>query len=380
MDIKKVDILSKTTVDRRNGLFRWLAAQGDVVRVAAVLEQGEFAARNKDIYQKAYRAEFYYAMLVRAVAKLYWVESSQTQKAALAEDEAQELSARRRARIKYNAGLPRYKPSPKKELIRVRFFEEIKQLREDGFSWPNVAKFLKEYRKASFGHTYIKAIYEALEKERALETEGQNSSWLESSQEQKAAVAEDDAQEERRKARIKYNAGLRRHKPSPKKELIRIRFFEEIKQLREDGFSWPNVAKFLKEYRKASFGWSYLRLTYEALAKKRALEVEGLNMTLIEPSQTQKAAVAEDDAQEERRRARIKYYAGLRRDKPSPKKELIRVRFFEEIKQLREDGFSWRQVTIFLKEYHKAVFGWSYLKTTYEALEKERAMEVEVEA
>ena len=277
MDIKKVDILSKTTVDRRNGLFRWLAAQGDVVRVAAVLEQGEFAARNKDIYQKAYRAEFYYAMLVRAVAKLYWVESSQTQKAALAEDEAQELSARRRARIKYNAGLPRYKPSPKKELIRVRFFEEIKQLREDGFSWPNVAKFLKEYRKASFG-------------------------------------------------------------------------------------------------------WSYLRLTYEALAKKRALEVEGLNMTLIEPSQTQKAAVAEDDAQEERRRARIKYYAGLRRDKPSPKKELIRVRFFEEIKQLREDGFSWRQVTIFLKEYHKAVFGWSYLKTTYEALEKERAMEVEVEA
>ena len=377
MDIKKVDILSKTTVDRRDGLFRWLAAQGDVVRVAVVLEQGEFAARNKDVYQKAFRAEFYYAMLVRAVAKLHWLESSQAQKAALTEDEAQQLSARRRARIKYNAGLPRYKPSPKKELIRVRFFEEIKQLREDGFSWPNVAKFLKEYRKASFGHTYLKAIYEALEKERALEAEGPNSSWLESSQAQKAELAEEEAQEVRRKARIKYNASLRRHKPSPKKELIRVRFFEEIKQLREDGFSWPNVARFLKEFRKASFGHSYLRLTYEALEKKRALETEDPNMGLIGSSQAQKAALAEEEAQEVRRRARIKYNAGLQRDKPSPKKELIRARFFEEIKQLREDGFSWRQVAIFLKEYHKESFGWTYLKTTYETLEKERAMEVE---
>jgi len=171
MDRKIIDRLSKTTAEGREILFRWFTDQGDVIRVAAVREQGELAARHKDEYQKAYRAEFYYAMLVRAVAKLRWIESSHVQKASLAEEEAGELTARRRERIKDKARARRNKPSPKKEIIRIRFFEEIRQLREEGFSWRQISIFLKEYRKESFGWTYLKTTYETLEKERAMEVE-----------------------------------------------------------------------------------------------------------------------------------------------------------------------------------------------------------------
>ena len=83
MDRKIIDSLSKTTAEKRETLFQWFADQGDVIRVAVVQEQGEFASRHKDEYQKAYRAEFYYAMLVRAVAKVRWIESAHAQKAKI---------------------------------------------------------------------------------------------------------------------------------------------------------------------------------------------------------------------------------------------------------------------------------------------------------
>ena len=169
MDRKIIDSLSKTTAEKRETLFQWFADQGDVIRVAVVQEQGEFASRHKDEYQKAYRAEFYYAMLVRAVAKVRWIESAHAQKATLTDEEAGELTARRRARIKDKTSARRHKPSPKKEIIRIRYFEEIKQLRSEGFSWRQVALFLKEYRKESFGWTYLKTTYQALEKEREIE-------------------------------------------------------------------------------------------------------------------------------------------------------------------------------------------------------------------
>lgn len=171
MDRKIIDSLSKTTAEKRETLFQWFADQGDVIRVAVVQEQGEFASRHKDEYQKAYRAEFYYAMLVRAVAKVRWIESAHAQKATLTDEEAGELTARRRARIKDKTSARRHKPSPKKEIIRIRYFEEIKQLRSEGFSWRQIALFLKEYRKESFGWTYLKTTYQALEKEREIEVE-----------------------------------------------------------------------------------------------------------------------------------------------------------------------------------------------------------------
>ena len=62
MDRKIIDSLSKTTAEERESLFKWFTAQGDVVRVAVIREQGELASRNKSEYQKAYRGEFYYAV------------------------------------------------------------------------------------------------------------------------------------------------------------------------------------------------------------------------------------------------------------------------------------------------------------------------------
>ena len=155
--------LSKTTAERRDELFRWLAKQGEATRKELVKLQGDLAAQHRPQYDKAYRVDFYYAMQVLALAKMHWAETAQAQKATLTSAEAADLTARRTARIK---AIAKRKASPKKELIRVRFFEEIKRLKAEGLSWRQIALYIKTYHKVSLAFGYLRNTFEALDKEK----------------------------------------------------------------------------------------------------------------------------------------------------------------------------------------------------------------------
>ena len=158
-----VDNLSKTTAARRDELFRWLAKQGEATRIELVKLQGDLAAQHRPQYDKARRTDFFYSMQVLALAKMHWAETAQAQKTTLSTTEAAELTARRTARIK---AITKRKASPKKELIRVRFFEEIKRLKAESLSWRQIALYIKTYHKISFAFGYLRNTFEVLEKEK----------------------------------------------------------------------------------------------------------------------------------------------------------------------------------------------------------------------
>jgi hypothetical protein len=101
-------------------------------------------------------------MLVKALLAMMVLEISQTQKRALSAEDVKRLTRRRIDRIRSKKD-PR--KSPKKDLIRVRFYELIKTLRAEDFSWREVAAFIQQVHKKTFCHSYLRKTFLRLETE-----------------------------------------------------------------------------------------------------------------------------------------------------------------------------------------------------------------------
>ena len=162
-DMNYIASLSRTTPAQRTMLFRWLAGQGEAVKIEATKLQGELAQQKRPQYDAQHRAEFYYSMLVLALVKMHWIETAQAQKVQLSDDEARKITDIRISRIKSQRNA---RPSPKKDLIRVRFYEEIKTLKNEGLSWRQIADYIRIHHKKTFTFGYIRDCFNDLTNER----------------------------------------------------------------------------------------------------------------------------------------------------------------------------------------------------------------------
>ena len=81
-----------------------------------------------------------------------------------------------------------------------------------------------------------------------------------------------------------------------------------------------------------------------------------------EKSLSKKRNLTSDDAHEltQLRVHTIKAEKGKR--KKSPTKKLVETRYLEEIKNLRQEGLSWRDVSRYIRKYHRRKISHSYLQ------------------
>lgn len=165
-DQKEVDRLSGTTEAQRATLFRWLAKQGEQTRIEAAKLQTDLIRQNRQQSDKSKHPEFVFAMHILALVKMHWIETAQSQKVQMSESEAAKLTGIRIERIKAQR---RKKSSPKKEAIRIRFYHEIKMLRENGLSWRQVSDYIAKNHKTRIGFSYLRETFAELteEKEKA---------------------------------------------------------------------------------------------------------------------------------------------------------------------------------------------------------------------
>lgn len=165
-DEKEVDRLSETSATERASLYRWLAKQGEQTRIEAMKLQTDLIRQHRDRADKEKRPEFHYAMHVLALVKMHWIETAQSQKARLTNTEAAKLTEIRIERV---LAQKRKKSSPKKEAIRIRFFHEVKMLREKGLSWRQVSDYIAKNHKTKIGYSYLRECFVELsaEKEKA---------------------------------------------------------------------------------------------------------------------------------------------------------------------------------------------------------------------
>jgi hypothetical protein len=164
-DIKEVDKLSGTTEAQRATNLRWLALQGEQTKIeAAKLQTDLIRQHRRQGMGQTMTPEFTYAMLSLALVKMVWMETAQKRKGGKLSDE--EFKKIQEIRIERIQGKKRKKASPKKEIIRVRFYQLIQTLREKGLSWREISDFIRTHHKTRLAHSYIRESFIELTAER----------------------------------------------------------------------------------------------------------------------------------------------------------------------------------------------------------------------
>ena len=165
-DIKVIDELSGTSTAQRAKNFRWLAQQGEKTKIEAVKLQTDLIRQyRREHREQLMSPEFAYAMYALALQKMVWLETAQQRKGdKLTEEEHQKVQQIRIDRIKSKK---RKKSSPKKEIIRVRFFELVKKLRAEGLSWRQVSDYIAVHHKTKLTYSYLRDSYIELAEEKA---------------------------------------------------------------------------------------------------------------------------------------------------------------------------------------------------------------------
>lgn len=154
-NIQYIDELSGTSASQRTKNNRWLAQQGEQTRIEAIKLQTDLVRQNRKQQQgQTITPEFLYAMHALAIAKMIWAETAQQRKGSkLSDEEFEKMQEFRIDRIKSKK---RKKSSPKKELIRVRYLELIKTLREKDLSWREISAYIATHHKTKLTHSYIR--------------------------------------------------------------------------------------------------------------------------------------------------------------------------------------------------------------------------------
>jgi hypothetical protein len=158
MDYNKIyiDDLTKVNHKHRQFLFDWLAQQGEATKIDASKLQSDLVNQYYSQYEKEYRSEFFYSMLILALIKMHWSETALSRKNILSDGESRDVTKLRIDRLK---ALKKTKGSPKKELIRIRFFEEIAALKSQGLSWRQIADYIHLHHKKRFTFGYLRTCF-----------------------------------------------------------------------------------------------------------------------------------------------------------------------------------------------------------------------------
>ena len=161
-DKELVDTCSETpSANERAAVMKWLAGQGEAVQIEAFKLQTDLLRQRRQLGEKV-SPELAYSLLVLASRKMRFEEDAMHMKKRLGTDEAGKIQQRRLERFKaYKKG----KESPKRELIRTRYYHLVRKLRaEEGLGWRNCATYLKKFHNFEVTFSYLKATMLELEK------------------------------------------------------------------------------------------------------------------------------------------------------------------------------------------------------------------------
>jgi hypothetical protein len=145
----------------RSAAVKWLANQGEAIQVEAFKLQTDLLRQRRQKGEKV-SPELAYALLVLACRKMRFEEDALHMKKRLSGEEAGKIQQRRLERFKV---FQKGKESPKREMIRTRYYHLVQKLRsEDKLGWRNCAAYLKKFHNFEVTFSYLKTTILELEK------------------------------------------------------------------------------------------------------------------------------------------------------------------------------------------------------------------------
>lgn len=155
-DLHYVQTLCGLTELQRRDLCRWYYRLPETVRIEAGRLQTDLIRQHRQRQQAGKLPEFLFAMLLLALQMMRSVEGGLDRKGRLTLDQARRISEIRLARAQAERT---GRKSPKKNKLEQRHAEQVRRLREEGFSWREVAEYLKRYHRLEISHTYLRQLF-----------------------------------------------------------------------------------------------------------------------------------------------------------------------------------------------------------------------------
>lgn len=143
---------------KRETLVRYYKSMPESIRLEVHRLQGIIMLKKFPGIPADNLSEDGYSSLLLAVSSIYNLENGLSGKKNISVDEAEKITALRLARAK--ARKPR-RPSPIRDIIETRFYEEIKKLREK-LSWREIADYLARNYKTCISHGYLQQVFEQI--------------------------------------------------------------------------------------------------------------------------------------------------------------------------------------------------------------------------
>ncbi|MCX5814011.1 MAG: hypothetical protein NT178_15920 [Proteobacteria bacterium] len=139
----------------RRSLINYYARLPEPVRIEAHKIQTDLMRQMKTGQRiKEKQAEFTYAMLVLALRKMKRIETGEYVGAGM-----EKIRDMRAGRI---MAAKKKKTSRIKDLIELRYYALITQLREKELGWREIAKYLEKYHKSKITFSYLRQCYEQI--------------------------------------------------------------------------------------------------------------------------------------------------------------------------------------------------------------------------
>jgi len=157
-DVEYIRKLTGISSSEEDKLIRFFYRLGPRARVEAFKLELDLYRKHFHKRERDKLPEFTYAMFLLALKAMHKIELQLKIKKALSLEEAEKITKLRIERIKAQK---RAKKSKKREYIEQNL-ALIKQLRNAGLSWRDIAAYIKKYHRVKIAPSYIHMIYKEI--------------------------------------------------------------------------------------------------------------------------------------------------------------------------------------------------------------------------
>lgn len=154
----KIEKIVGVGADERDELIRWYARMNESERLDVHQLQSDLLRQKREQIKPLGHSTGAYAVLVLALARRRRTLTAAERKEHMTPAQAEQVSKMRRNAI---AGNRKGRGEGKiAKLVRLRWYHEIDNLREQGLSWREIASWIRKYHKTKVSHTHIKLCFE----------------------------------------------------------------------------------------------------------------------------------------------------------------------------------------------------------------------------
>ena len=99
--------------------------------------------------------EYAFALFLQAITQIRSLERAGDARQVMADNNGRRIEEIRAGRVKAR----KEKPAPTRQVILKKYLQLIEQLLMQGYSWRQIALYIKRYHRQTFSHNYLRQVY-----------------------------------------------------------------------------------------------------------------------------------------------------------------------------------------------------------------------------